>query len=108
LSCPAASGLRDGVDELVLRHFASFLDADAGRKLDQLRLLVGVETIWLLLIELVRRLLRGRRCPFSQFLGRCDTRLGVNRSLLRFVLELLRLAVGFLGGRPRRFRGLVG
>jgi hypothetical protein len=71
LSRPPAGGFRDGVDKLALRHARPFLDPDAGRELDELRLLVGIETaVRGLPIELARGALRGCRCPFPQVFDR--------------------------------------
>jgi hypothetical protein len=70
--------------------------------------LVGVETVAPFTIELPRRLLRGRAAR-SRSSSAASTRASASLArCLRFVLELLRLAVGFLGGRARSFGGLVG
>src|SRR5215213_1969044 len=61
LSRAAASGRHDGVDKLALRHVRSSTDADAGRELYEFGLLVGVETVPLIMSELARRPVRCRR-----------------------------------------------
>ena len=79
--------------------FVRLIDSDTGRELDKLRLLVGIEpAVRRLPIELARGVLRGCQCPFAELFGRLHASLGVARSLLRLVLELLGLAVRFLRG----------
>jgi hypothetical protein len=89
----------DGVDEFALGHVRTFFDPDGGRELDELGFLVGIESaVDRLTIELVRRVRRRCRCPFAQVFDRLHARLGIARSLLGLVLELLGLAVRFLRG----------
>ena len=58
---PLASRFRDRLDELTLGHPGSSLDTDAGREVDELRLVVGPQpTVRRVPIELARGVLGGQ------------------------------------------------
>src|SRR5918995_7169813 len=99
---------RNRLDQLALRLSRSALDADAGREVHQRRLVVRLQiAVRGTPLEPARGVLRGRLWLLTQLLGSGDPGLGVARLLLRFVGELLRLAVRLLGGGARGFGGFL-
>jgi hypothetical protein len=99
--------LRNRPDELVLAHVPPPLDADAGREFHQRRLVVRLQIAVRTPLEPTRGVLRARRWLLTQLFGSGDPGLGVARLLLRFVGELLRLALRLLGGGARGFGGFL-
>ena len=101
------TGTADRVDELALGHRGVLLDPDAGGKLDQRRLVIGIEiAVGVRALQLLSGVPGGGRRSVAQVLGGPDLSVGVGRLLLSFVGQLLGLPMRGLRDLARGSRRL--